>query len=246
MAAVLSVALILEKLLDFQRRHAAAASCGDRLPITPVLHIPAGIHAGDFGEDVVGGFKIAVLVGVELAFKNLGVGDVADAKKHGAGREIPGLAISGVAQLESGNFLLTDIVYVFDNCVGEELDLVVLLGALQHDFRSAELIASVDQGDFGGEASEKKRFFHGGIATAYHRDLLAGKEEPIAGGARRNAMADQGMLVGKAKPSCRGSAGDDKCARSHDFFPEMKGKGLVLRSAAVTWASRYSAPKRSA
>jgi len=54
----------------------------------------------------------------------------------------------------------------------------------------------VEQGDLGGEAGEEQGFFHGRIAAADHRNLLAAEEKAIAGGATGNAVADQRLLAG--------------------------------------------------
>ena len=71
--------LVFQELLHFQCRHAAAPSRGDRLTIAPVLDVAARIHSGNFGEDEVGGFQIAVLVGIELSFKDFCIGDMTNA-----------------------------------------------------------------------------------------------------------------------------------------------------------------------
>ena len=96
-----------------------------------------------------------------------------DAQEHRTGGKVPLLAGLNVAQPEAGHFLFTDIVHVFYNGVGEEFDFVMLARAVQHDLRGAKLAAAVDQRNFGSKPRQKKRFFHGRIATANHRDLLA-------------------------------------------------------------------------
>ena len=77
----------------------------------------------------------------------------------------------------------------------------MLAGAVEHDLRRAKFAAPMNEGDLGGEAREEERLFHGGVAAADHRDLLAGKEEAVAGGAGRNAVTDQRLLVGQARAS---------------------------------------------
>ena len=65
------------------------------------------------------------------------------------------------------------IVDIFDDRVGEELDLRVLLGPFQHDLGSAKAAAAMNKRDLGGEASEERGFLHGGIAAADHHDFFS-------------------------------------------------------------------------
>src|SRR6266404_9700328 len=83
-----SAALVFQKLFDLKCRHATRASSRYGLAITPVLHVATGINAGHFSKNVVCGLQIAVLVGIELAFENLGVGYVSDPEKHRAGGKV--------------------------------------------------------------------------------------------------------------------------------------------------------------
>src|SRR5689334_20190225 len=78
-----------QELLHLERRHATGSGSGDRLPIAAVLHVPAGKNSGYAREDVVAGNEIPVLVGVELAVKHGGVGNVTDPEEHGAHRQVP-------------------------------------------------------------------------------------------------------------------------------------------------------------
>ena len=76
--------------------------------------------------------------------------------------------------------------------------------------------------DLGGEASQKYRFFHGGIAAADHGDLLAREKEAIAGGARGNAVSNQLLLVRQPEPACRRAAGDDQCSSVNDSWTDVQ------------------------
>ncbi len=76
-------------LLHFQRGHAAGTGGGDGLAIAAVLHVSAGKDSGHFGKDVLVRDQVAVGVGVELAFEDLGVRDVADARETWRWSESP-------------------------------------------------------------------------------------------------------------------------------------------------------------
>jgi hypothetical protein len=80
--------------------------------------------------------------------------------------------------------------------VPEELDLGVGERPLLHDLRGAQLVAPVDDGDLVGELGEERGLLDGGVAAADHGDVLAAEEEPVAGGARRQAVADAGAALG--------------------------------------------------
>ena len=123
---------------------------------------------------------------------------MADAEKQRVGGEIPDLAGLHVAQLEAGDFLVVDVVDVFDDGVEQELNLRVLLGALEHDLRGAEGIAAMNDRHLGGEAGEEDGFFHGGVAAADHDDFLAGEKEAVAGRAGGHAVADELLLMRQA------------------------------------------------
>src|SRR5436309_12361633 len=98
-------------------------------------------------------------------------------------------------------------------------------GALEHDLRGTELAAAVDEGDLGGEAGEEEGLFHRRIAAADHGDLLAAKEEAVAGGAGGDAVSDEGVFAGESKPAGGGAGGDD----------ERHGLDLVFTEVEDEW-----------
>src|SRR5271163_4932557 len=128
-----SGAVVFEKLLDLDGSHATGSGGGDGLAIAAILHVAAGKNALDTGQDVVVGLEIAVSVGFELAIKHLRVRLVPDAEKQGAGGEVPDFAGLQIAQLEASDFLLVVTKDIFDDSVGEELNLRVVFGAIEHD-----------------------------------------------------------------------------------------------------------------
>ena len=114
----------------------------------------------------------------------------------------------------------------------EELNFLVLLGAIEHDLGSTELIAAMNQRHLGGEAGEEDRLFHGGVAAANHGNLLAGKKEAVAGRAGRNAVSDQCLFAGQSQPARRGSAGDDQGAGVNGFLAQIQGKRAFAQIGA--------------
>ncbi len=140
------------------------------------------------------------------------IGNVANAEKHGAGGEIPVFAGIDVAQLERSDFLLGGIKDILDDGIEQEVNFLIVLGAVQHDFRGAELVAAMDERDFRGEAGEECSFFHGGVAAPDYGDFLAREKEAIAGGAGRDAVPDQRLFARQPEPACGGATGDDESA----------------------------------
>src|SRR5581483_5730006 len=84
-----SVPLPLEEFLCFESRHASCARGCYRLSVAAVLHIAACVDPRHASEHVIGCPEIAVLIGVKLALKDFGVGNMTDAEEHRAGRKIP-------------------------------------------------------------------------------------------------------------------------------------------------------------
>ncbi len=220
-------AVLFEVFFDFEGGHAAGSGGGDGLAITAVLHVSAGVDAGDAREDVIVGFDVAVFIEIELAGEHGSVGDVSDAEEETAEAELGLHASDGVEKADTSNFLLLDAEDLFHGGVGDEGDFGVGDGAVEHDARGAEVLAAVDERDFGGEAGEEESFFHSGVAAADDSDLLAGEEEAIAGGAGADAVADERLLRRQAEPACRGSTGDDESAGVDDLVAEVEREGVL-------------------
>src|ERR1700683_4520793 len=123
---------------------------------------------------------------------------------------MPNFAGLYVSQLEARDFLLGVIVNVFDHGVGEELDLGVALGPIQHDLRSAKAIAAVNQRDLGGKTRQEQGFLHGRISPAAPHNLLPGEKKPVTRGAGRYTVANELRLIGQAEPARGSAAGDDE------------------------------------
>jgi hypothetical protein len=227
---VVLAALFFEEFFYFEGGHAAGSGSGDGLAVAAVLDVSAGVDAVQLdalegGEDVVLGLDVAVAVEVQLAFEHAGVRDVADGEEEEGDGQGPASVCFSVEELEAFKVLLFDAEALFDDGVVEELDLGVGDGALQHDAGGAEVFATVDDRDLGGEAGEEDGFFHGGVATADDGDLFSAGEEAVAGGAGADAEADQGLLGGEAKPAGAGSARDDERAGLDNVFADAEGEG---------------------
>src|SRR2546423_2629360 len=184
------LALLFQKLLHFHRSHAARTSCRNSLSVSTILHITARIDSMHAREYVIVSLQVAVRVHVELSLKHLGIGLVTNTEEQRAGWEIPDFARLQIAQLQAGDLLFVDVVHIFDHGVQQELDLVVLLRAVQHDFRRSKAIAAMNDGHLRREAGEEKRLFHRGVSAADDNNFFSRKEESIAGRAGRYAMPD--------------------------------------------------------
>src|SRR6202035_1616876 len=203
--ATLLLALFFEKFFYFQRGHTAGAGGRDCLPVATILHITARIDSWNSGEDVVRRFQIAILIHIELALEHFRVGNVSNAEKHRAGREIPDFVGLEISQPQGYNFFFASVVYVFHDGIKEKRDLLVMLGAFQHDLGSAKMLATMNERDFRGEASEENRLFHGRVAAADYSDFLARETETVAGGAGRNTVSDELLLMRQSQPASRGA-----------------------------------------
>src|SRR6185369_13946150 len=106
----------------------------------------------------------------------------------------------------------------------DELDLRVLPGAVLHDLGGAELVAAVEQLDLVRELGEEERFLHRRVAAADDGDVLALEEEAVAGGARRDAVAGELLLVRKPDPLRRRAGRDDERLRVVRLVADLEGE----------------------
>ena len=96
-----------------------------------------------------------------------------------------------------------------DARVPGEGDLRVLLGALGHDGRGAQLVAAVDHRHGAGEAGQEGGLLHGRVPTTDDDDVLVLEEEPVAGGAVGHAVAGEALLPVDAQVPVLRAGGDD-------------------------------------
>jgi len=223
--------VFFEVFFYFEGGHAAGAGGGDGLAVAAVLDVSAGEDAWDDlavvgGEDVVPGEDVAVRVEVQQAPEGMGVGDVADAEEHEADGKDVLFAGDEAFEAQAFDVFFLDAEDLFDGGAGEESDVGVSHGAIEHDLRGAEALAAVDERDFSGEAGEEEGFFHGGVAAADDGDLFAGGEEAVAGGAGGYAMADEGLFAGQIEPAGACSGGDDEGAGVDGLFADVEDEGM--------------------
>ena len=133
---------------------------------------------------------------------------MADGDEEAGGIELGLLAGDGVLEAQAAHLGVP--ADVGDRAVPPELDLRVVPGAVLHDLGGPELVAAVDDGDLGAEPGQEDRLLHGGVAAADDGDVVVPEEEAVAGGARRDAVAEQALLVGDAEHEGAGAGGDDE------------------------------------
>jgi hypothetical protein len=177
-----------------------------------VHHVAAGEHARDAGLGRAGlDQQVAVRVHRQLALEQLGRGRVADRDERALAGELADSPVWVSASLRpvsppasgsprNSSTRLFQITVIFG--MREQPVLEDLLGA--------QLAAAVDQGDVVGVVGQVQRFLDRGVAAADHRDLLAAVEEPVAGGAGRDALAAEPLLAGHAEPLGLRAGGDDE------------------------------------
>ena len=85
------------------------------------------------------------------------------------------------------------------------------------NFLAAEIVATMNQSDLGRVIGEVQGFLHCGIAAADHADLLAAKEETVAGGAAGNAETLEFLLAVEAEPTRLSPGGDDDAVGHEDL-----------------------------
>ena len=93
--------------------------------------------------------------------------------------------------------------------VPHERDLRVGERPLLHDLRGAERVAPVDHRHRLAEPGEEHRLFHGRVAAADDRDVVAAEEEPVTGRAPGDAVAAQLLLARHAELLVPRTGGDD-------------------------------------
>ena len=102
-----------------------------------------------------------------------------------------------------------------------------VLARSEHDGAGAEPVGAVDERNLGGEAGEEEGFLHGGVAAADDGDLFAGGEKAVAGGAGRNAIADERLLGRQVEPARAGAGSNDEGAGVDAFGADLELDGLT-------------------
>src|SRR5581483_10609248 len=194
-----------EVALGVERRHAAGAGGGDRLPVGVVLHVPGGEDPGEVRRRAAGPRdEVALLVVVELVAEEGGVRVVPDGHEEAVGGHLPRLAVGRALQPQSLDLQVAEDLV--DDGVEHEVELLVALGAVDHDLRRAELVAPVHEVDAGREFRQEERLIEGGVAAADDVDVLVAEERGVARGAGGDAAALV-LLLGRDPEKPRARAG---------------------------------------
>jgi hypothetical protein len=106
---------------------------------------------------------------------------VSDRREQPVGLELPSLAGVDVTQSHAGDAVFTE--HLVDDGIGDPLDLVVCMRAVEHDLRGAELVAPVHDRDLRRETCQEGRLLHRRVTTADDHHVLVGEEGSVAGGA---------------------------------------------------------------
>src|SRR6185312_8081324 len=154
-----------EPALGVQGRHRAAARGGDSLPVRVVDDV-AGCEdafAVRLGRARLR-HEIAGLVVVELLEEELRVRVVPDRDEEPVRGHLSRLVRVEVAQADRGRLAVLG-EHLVDDVRRQELDLLVVARAVEHDLRRAELAAPVDQADLRRELCQEDRLLHCRVAA---------------------------------------------------------------------------------
>src|SRR3954452_18440810 len=197
-----------EPALGVNRRSGTRAGRGDGLAVDVVDDVAAGEDAVDVGAGAgVLDLDVALVVELELPGEQLAAGVVTDGHEQPADVQNLGGTRVDVGDLDAGNGVLA--LHVGDLLAEGPADLLVVLRALLHDLRGAELVAPVDDGHALGEAGEEGGLLHGGVAPTDDHNVLVAEEEAVAGGTGRHPAAQQALLVVQAQVPVLGARGHD-------------------------------------
>ena len=122
------------------------------------------------------------------------------------------LAGDGVAQPDAGDASLVAAQHLLDHRVGDELDVVLRTGVVDHDLGGAELVAAVHQRHVGRELGQEAGLLHRAVAAADHNHLLAAEEGRVADRAVADAHPLQLLLAGDTDLARGGAGGHDHAA----------------------------------
>ena len=117
--------------------------------------------------------------------------------------------------------------HLVDRRVQDELDLLVLPRAVDHDRRGAELVAAVDDHDLAREPGEEGRLLHRGVPAAHDDDDLVAEEGAVARRAVGDAAALERSLGGQPELACAGAGRDDHRIRAVLVVADVDAEGAL-------------------
>jgi hypothetical protein len=149
--------------------------------------------------------------------------------KRPPGGDVHRLAGLQVADARAGELPLVVAEVALDRAVEQPRDLRVRARAVLHDLRCAQLLAAVDDRHAVRELGEEVRLLHRGVAAAHHQDVLPLVEEPVAGGAGRDAAHGRAEveLVLEAQPLGARAGRDHQRVGGHGALRELQAEGPV-------------------
>src|SRR5687768_13956990 len=92
------------------------------------------------------GENVAQLIYFHLAFKQLGVGGMANSHKHPLDFQLRNFTGLNVSELNPTNNLISQ--YIINNRIEHKFDLGIILSSLQHNFRGAKLTPAMNKINF--------------------------------------------------------------------------------------------------
>ena len=197
---------MVEVVLGVDGRHAARARRGNRLPVNVILHVAAREDTRHAGVRALVGDDVAIGIHLELAPEERRVRRVPDRDEHAVDPQFASFAGDDVAQQHAGHEALGHVLNILDLAVPGEIDLRIFERLVLHDLRGAQRVAPMDDGHLRREFREERRFFHRRVSPADHHNRLLAEEKPVAGCARRYAVAEQ-LALGRQAQQPRSSAG---------------------------------------
>ena len=87
---------------------------------------------------------------------------------------------------------------LYHHGVGQNADFLVIPGSIRHGLRTGEVVLPDEDGHMAGVFGEEDAFLCGSKTAARHKNILAGKEFTVAGGAVGHTPALALFLSGKA------------------------------------------------
>ena len=161
---------------------------------------------------------IASVVAVDEVTGKLAVRHVTDGDEGSADVEFAFFPCLEVFDFDCGELVVFAGDVAGEGAVPDGLDFFERENAIGHDFGGAELVAAVDEVNFGGEASEEVGFFGSRIAAADNDDRHVAVEGSVTGGTGGDAgFAVEFLLAFEAEEAGGGSGGDDDGFGFNDF-----------------------------
>src|SRR5438132_10437563 len=98
---------------------------------------------------------------------------------------------------------------IVNDTVPDDLDLRVAKQPVLQNLLRPQGIAAMNEGHLSGVVRQIDRLLDRGVAAPDDHDILAAKEETVAGRARRNPKAAEDFLARQAEPPSLGAGSDD-------------------------------------